>query len=78
MPDFRIATVTDSQFFLDILPNIGISCSKPASDRPPPGFSHCIGRFSGGFLAFEEDFGTLIARYGKISIIFSEFITVCQ
>ena len=40
------ATVMDLEFFIDILPNRGNSCPKPAFGHPTCGSSRCFGRFS--------------------------------
>ena len=66
------ATVMDSQFFPDMLPNLGISRPKAPVRRPISGFR----ADSGDCLALEGGFGTPVVRYGKISIIFFDSITV--
>ena len=68
----------DSKFFFDFLPKLGVSRPERALGRSESGFSRRAGRFSDGFSAFEGSFGALIARYGKISKIFSDSITVLE
>ena len=66
------ATVMDSQFFPIYYRTSGSRVRKLSLDARYPAFRADLG----DYLALEGEFGTSIVRYGKISIIFFDSITV--
>ena len=68
------ATVMDSQFFPIYYRTSGSPVRKLPSDARYPAFR----ADSGDYLALEGGFGILVVRYGKISKIFFDSITVSE